>query len=152
MPEKPENKGFLFPKNSVFGEIISFLGKFLCFWGNFWEEGAMMRSKNYKGRCDKRTIAKCEGVCRTYDAVQYAYADVLQMNREVIEIKCNVPLADCEYTSDFVCLKSNGQTMVRECVFRKHLTKPLTVKQLDISREYWLRHGVTDWGIVIDEE
>lgn len=42
--------------------------------------------------------------------------------------------------------------MVRECVFRKFLMKPLTVKLLDASREYWLRHGVTDWGLVIDEE
>jgi hypothetical protein len=37
-------------------------------------------------------------------------------------------------------------------VFRKHLTKPMTVNLLDASREYWLRHGVSDWGIVIDEE
>ncbi|MBQ4266908.1 MAG: hypothetical protein IJB93_01840 [Clostridia bacterium] len=26
------------------------------------------------------------------------------------------------------------------------------VKLLDISREYWLKHGVNDWGLVIDEE
>ena len=42
--------------------------------------------------------------------------------------------------------------MVREYVFRKFLMKPLTVKLLDASREYWLRHGVSDWGLVIDEE
>ena len=30
--------------------------------------------------------------------------------------------------------------------------KPLTVKLLDASRDYWLRHGVTGWGLVIDEE
>ena len=42
--------------------------------------------------------------------------------------------------------------MVRECVQRKHLMKPMTVKLLDDSREYWLRHGVSDWGLVIDEE
>ncbi len=42
--------------------------------------------------------------------------------------------------------------MVRECVFRKFLMKPMTVKLLDASREYWLRHGVMDWGVVIDEE
>ena len=46
----------------------------------------------------------------------------------------------------------NGDVMVRECVLRKHLAKPMTVKMLDISREYWLRHGVSDWGLVIDEE
>ena len=54
------------------------------------------------------------------------------------------------YTSDFVCIKTNGDWMVRECVYRKFLMKPMTVKLLDISRDYWLRHGVTDWGVVID--
>lgn len=37
-------------------------------------------------------------------------------------------------------------------MFRKLLIKPLTVKLLDASREYWLRYGVSDWGLVIDEE
>ena len=42
--------------------------------------------------------------------------------------------------------------MVRECVSRSHLTKPMTIKLLDLSREHWLKKGVTDWGLVIDEE
>lgn len=114
-----------------------------------------MRRKNYKGRCEKRTIEKCEGVCRTYDPIQTVYADILQKDQSVKEIKCNVlldHLREGEYTSDFLCVKTNGDLMVRECVQRKHLTKPMTVKLLDISRAYWLRHGVTDWGIVIDAE
>ena len=37
-----------------------------------------MRKKNFKGRCEKRKIGKCAEVCRTYDAIQYAYADLLQ--------------------------------------------------------------------------
>ena len=48
--------------------------------------------------------------------------------------------------------KADGDLMVRECVFRKFLTKPMTVKLLDASRDYWLNHGVSDWGMVIDEE
>lgn len=28
----------------------------------------------------------------------------------------------------------------------------MTVKLLDASRDYWLNHGVSDWGMVIDEE
>ena len=114
-----------------------------------------MRKKNFKGRCEKRDLPKCKGVCRTYDAIQYAYADVLQVDNTIREIRCNVlldGLADGEYTSDFVCVKSNGDLMVRECAFRKWLTKPMTVKLLDASREYWLKHGVQDWGLVIDEE
>ena len=57
-----------------------------------------------------------------------------------------------EYTSDFLCVKVDNTLMVRECVFRKHLTKPQTVKLLDISRDYWRIHGVTDWGLVIDDK
>ena len=114
-----------------------------------------MRKKNYKGRCEKRTLPKCQDVCRTYDAIQAAYAEVLQECDEVKEIRCNVLLDGLEigeYTSDFVCVKPDGDLMVRECVFRKFLVKPMTVKLLDASREYWLNHGVSDWGIVIDAE
>lgn len=114
-----------------------------------------MRKKNFKGRCEKRKIGKCEEVCKTYDAIQYAYADLLQANDEIKEIRCNVPLDGLdigEYTSDFVCIKTDGDLMVRECVFRKYLMKPMTVKLLDASRGYWFRHGVMDWGVVIDEE
>lgn len=114
-----------------------------------------MRKKSYKGRCQKRSISKCKDVCRTYDEIQYAYADVLQSSDDVKEIKCNVlleELTEGEFTSDFLCVKANGDLMVRECVFRKFLTKPLTVKLLDISKNYWLKRGVTDWGLVIDEE
>lgn len=120
-----------------------------------WEVLRRMRKKNFKGRCEKRMIRKCTEVCRTYDAIQYAYADLLQMDEEVKEIRCNVLLDGLdvgEYTSDFVCTKTDGDLMVRECVFRKFLMKPLTVKLSDASREYWIRHGVTDWGLVIDEE
>lgn len=114
-----------------------------------------MRKKNYKGRCEKRTISKSDEVCRTFDPIQYAYADVLQASEDIKEIRCNVPLDDLpdgEYTSDFVCTKTNGDLLVRECVERCFLTKPMTVKLLDASRLYWLRRGVTDWGLVVNEE
>ena len=61
-------------------------------------------------------------------------------------------MAEGEYTSDFVCIKTDGEVMVRECVQRKHLMKPMTVKLLDASREYWLRRGVSDWGLGVNEE
>ena len=157
------NAGFLvfhFPKNDrqnpqkhsdfIFGSVF---GKMQDVPG--WEVLQRMRKKNFKGRCEKRMIGKCSDVCRTYDAIQYAYADLLQESEEVKEIRCNVLLDGLdvgEYTSDFVCTKADGDLMVRECVFRKFLMKPLTVKLLDASREYWIRHGVTDWGLVIDEE
>ena len=114
-----------------------------------------MRKKNYKGRCEKRVLSKCKEVCRTYDDIQAAYAELLQKSESITEIRCNVLLNSFEageYTSDFVCVKTDGDMMVRECVNRKYLTKPMTVKLLDASRNYWLRHGVTDWGIVTNEE
>jgi len=111
-----------------------------------------MRKKNFKGRCEKRVVAKCVDVCRTYAPIQYAYADLLAADDTIQEFQCNVPMDDSEYTTDFVCIKVGGDLMVRECVYRKFLTKPMTIKLLDSSRDYWLRHGVSDWGLVIDEE
>lgn len=114
-----------------------------------------MRKKNYKGRCEKRSVSKCKTVCRIYDPIQSLYLDMLNDSEDVCEIRCNVTLDGNEtsdYMTDFVCVKTGNDLMVRECVQRKYLTKPLTVKLLDLSRQYWLRHGVSDWGIVIDEE
>lgn len=114
-----------------------------------------MRKKNYKGRCEKRTLSKCKDVCRTYDPIQYAYADILEKDSAVKEIRCNVVLSgdeESEYMTDFLCVNIDNDMFVRECVSRKHLTKPLTVKLLDMSKDYWARNGITDWGIVIDEK
>ena len=121
----------------------------------FGKGAETMRRKGYKGRTQKRALSKCSQVCRTYSDIQFAYAEVLEKNDDVEEFECNVLLNDLqegEYMSDFVCKKKNGDLMVRECVERRYLMKPLTVKLLDLSREYWLRHGVTDWGLVIDAE
>ncbi len=114
-----------------------------------------MRKKNYKGRCIKRAVAKSKEICRTYDDIGFKYLDVLQERKDIKEIKCNVPIDLSElgeYTTDFVCVKTDGDLLVRECVFRKLILKPLTAKLLDASREYWLKHGVSDWGIVTDAE
>ena len=114
-----------------------------------------MRKKNFKGRCEKRVLNKCEGVCRTYDAIQFAYADRLEADDSIREIRVNVLLdgvEEGEFTTDFLCVKDNGELLVRECVNRKHLMKPMTVKLLDLSREYWLKRGVSDWGIAVNEE
>lgn len=114
-----------------------------------------MIKKNYKGRCVKKSISKSKEVCRTYSDLQLAYLDSLQSNDDITEIQCNIPLDGekiGEYNTDFLCTKLNGDFLVRECVLRKHLLKPLTVKLLDASRLYWLNRGVNDWGLVIDAE
>ena len=114
-----------------------------------------MRPKNFKGgRCIKTKLKKCEEVARTYDKIQTAYADVLDKDKNVEVIKCNVlleNLEDGEFTTDFLCTKTNGDLMVRECVFRKKLSLPRTCKLLDASRKYWARRGITDWAIVVEE-
>ena len=114
-----------------------------------------MRQKNIKTRCEKRKLPKFTEVCKTYDTVSYVYAEMLSLCEEIKEIRCNVyleGLAEGDYTSDFVCVKANGDLMVRECVFRSQLVKPRTAKLLDVSRNYWTRRGVKDWSIVINEE
>jgi hypothetical protein len=114
-----------------------------------------MRKKNYKGRCVKKSVEKSNEVCRTYDEIQLAYLDDLQRNQNVKEIRCNVPFDNSElgeYTTDFLCVKTNNDLMVRECIFQKLLARPKTAKLLDASRTYWTRRGVIDWGLVVDEE
>ena len=115
-----------------------------------------MRRKDRKTRCEKRKLEKFSGICKTFDAVQFASADVLNADDCIQEIRCNVWLEglglDAEYTSDFVCVKTDGSLLVRECVFRKYLTKPMTMKLLEESKIYWKNHGCTDWGLMIDEE
>ena len=112
-----------------------------------------MRKKDYKGRCEKRVLDKCKTVFKSYDPIQSAYADLLEANEEVIEIQCNVPLDSTdlgEYMTDFVCVMANGDLMVRECIGRKALGKPMNMKLLDGSKTYWANRGVVDWGLVVD--
>ena len=114
-----------------------------------------MKKKGYKGRCEKRSLLKCVGICRTYDPIQSAYADRLEADKQVKEFQCNVLLEGLdigEYTTDFLCQMQDGSLRVRECVSRDHLMKPMNVKLLDASRGYWQKNGVTDWKIVTDAE
>ena len=114
-----------------------------------------MRNSNSKVRCEKLSLSKCQGVCRTYSDIQLAYAQQLQVDESIAEFRCNVPLEDFElndgaYTTDFVCTSITGDVLVRECIKRNLIERPKTIKMLDASREYWTMRGVTDWGLVID--
>lgn len=98
-----------------------------------------MKKKGFKGRCEKRTLSKCRDVCRTYDPIQFAYSDILESDPGIQEFRCNVLLEGLDigdYTSDFLCLMTDGKQCVRECVQRDHLMKPMTVQLLDVSRAY----------------
>ena len=112
-----------------------------------------MRKKNYKGRCEKQSLEKFVTICKTYEPIQTAYANALAKNDSVASIRCNVVLDgdECgEYMTDFVCKKTDGDLMVRECIRRHLLTRPQMAALLEMSRNYWLRRGVTDWGVVVD--
>ena len=114
-----------------------------------------MLKQDPKIRCEKRSLPKAIGTCRLYSNIQSRYADVLQDNTDIKEIRCNYILEDFElgaYTSDFVCLKQDGSYMVRECVDRRHISKPLTIRLLEASRRFWYQKGISDWGIVINRE
>ena len=114
-----------------------------------------MRPKDYKGRCIKKKLNKCIEIARFYDKIQINYSELLEKDPEIIEIIVNYYLQDLsegKYTSDFVCKKTNGDYLVRECVYRKKLLLPRTCKLLDLSRNYWQKRGITDWGIVIEKE
>ena len=74
-------KGFSVPGNTDLGKQNSFLGPFL---GKIPERRfAKMRKKGFKGRFEKRMIGKCKTVCRTYDPLQSAYADLLQEDENI---------------------------------------------------------------------
>ena len=114
-----------------------------------------MRPLKIKDRCTKKKLKKSDEVIRTYDKIQTAYAEILDRGENIKSIQCNVPLEDLderEFTTDFLCTKVDGELMVKECVFRKKLSLPRTCKLLDLSREYWTKRGITDWGIVIEQE
>ena len=146
-----------------------FLGEFPIFGKHFWgicvfgvvgklqqnTGGALMRKTGYKGRCQKISLSKSKEICRTYDPIQSKYAEKLEESPDITEIRCNVlleGLEEGEYTSDFMCIKTNGDLMVRECLQRDRLTKPMNANLLNASRNYWARHGVEDWGLVINAE
>lgn len=113
-----------------------------------------MRKKNYKGRCEKRSVPKCQGICKTYDALQSRMVDILSADAAVKEIRCNVPMDDSGYTSDIVCRMDDDSVVVYECCCRNILKRPTTAKLLQQSRGYWLGRGVgkKDWRIAVDAE
>lgn len=118
------------------------------------KETLSMMRKDPKCKCEKRAVTKANSVCRLYSRLQSAYLDILQKTDSIETIQCNVPLDGLSvgaYTSDFLCKCKDGSFLVRECVERKFLAKPMTVSLLDASREFWKKRGITNWGIVTNQ-
>ena len=89
-----------------------------------------MRKKNYKGRCEKKSVQKCNEIFKAYDAVQSAYVNVLSSRDDIIEIRCNVTLEDMEYTSDFCvfetyipCTDIPMRRIIIRAIKRRKITK-----------------------------
>ena len=79
-----------------------------------------MHRKNYKGRCIKKKVTKCETAARTYSDIALAYLDVLERNGEVKSFECNVPVSD-GYVSDFVITKTDGElAILRKYVYKDY--------------------------------
>jgi len=114
-----------------------------------------MRNKNTHSVTLKKKLDKCKSIFYAYNDLQFKYGDTLDANSEIAEIRCNVNIDDCElgdsFTTDFYCVKTNGDILIRECVYKEKLLRPQTIKMLDASRDYWLSKGITDWGIVLNE-
>lgn len=116
--------------------------------------GIVIKKKNYKGRCEKRTVVKCDGICKTYDKIQDRMVDILSEDSSVKKIRCNVIMDGTDYTSDIVCTMEDDSLVVYECCLRHLLKRPTVANLLQQSREYWLRHGIKeeDWRLVVDAE
>lgn len=113
-----------------------------------------MRNKVQKGKCVKMTLPHFEGVVKTYDDLQNAAAKLLCDNSDFVSIQANVDCIEMDgikYTSDFLCRDKDGGYTVYECVYRKYLDKPKTVKLLDASQKFWQGRGCT-WGLIIEKE
>ena len=115
-----------------------------------------MRNSNTHSLTMKKKLKKSKTTFNAYNELQYRYGIKLDDNPDILEIQANIKLVDCpqgdSYSTDFYCVKTNGELMVRECVYKDKLFKPMTTRLLDISRNYWLSKGISDWGIVISEK
>ena len=76
--------------------------------------------RNIKTRCKtiKKRLNKCKNIFYAFNDIQFRYGLELELNEDIVEIKPNVKLTNFElgdhYSSDFLCVKKNGQLMVRE--------------------------------------
>ena len=117
------------------------LGNFL---GQFHEskkgkEMILMYRKDYKQKCVKFRISKSEEPVRAYSRLMEETAMELQLRSDVETVRCNVLMDGTDYTTDFVCRKTDGTLTALECVYRKHLSLPKKCKLLDMSQDYWSR-------------
>ena len=86
------------------------------------------------------------GVCKLYSSLQRKLAERFEDDDNVETFETNVKVdelpIDGTFTSDFLVKFKDGSFKVYECVLRRHITKPMTMKLLSLSRGYWMKKGV----------
>ena len=121
---------------------------------NTFEKECIMRNSNTRTSTTKIKLPKCKNIFYAYNDLQLKYGELLSKRNDVQEFKANVKLDGFSlgdsYTTDFVIITNDGKTVIRECVYKDKILKPLTIKLLDASREYWIARGFKDWGIVVN--
>ena len=94
-----------------------------------------------------------DGTCRLYSPLQKKFAELLDADENVASFETNVVVEGLDgdeiYTTDFVVNYKNETTKVWECVFRRHITKPKTMRMLSLSKNYWTKKGC-QWGLVTE--
>lgn len=115
-----------------------------------------MRNTNTNGRCTRIHSKKSDNVCRCYSDLQLKYLERIEKDDNVVRVELNVKIAipniDESYSTDFLLTLKDGTARIRECVYKKQLLWPTVAKTLDLSRNYWISKGYSDWGIVINEK
>lgn len=106
-----------------------------------------MRNSKTNSKTMKKALNKCKRFI-AYNEVQWAYADTLATNEDIVEIQCNVklngfPLGDT-FSSDFVCVKKDRTLLVIETIKKKWGLK--TAKEWlrqEYSRGFYLNESAT---------
>ena len=71
-----------------------------------------MRNSKSHTKTIRKKLTKCESIFNAFNDLQFKYGIELDKKEDIKEIKVNVKLIGCElgdsYTTDFYCLKTNG--------------------------------------------
>ena len=86
------------------------------------------------------------GVCKLYSSLQRKLAERFENDDSVETYEANVKVdelpIDGTFTTDFLVKFNDGSLKAYECILRRHLTKPMSMKLLSLSRTHWIKKGV----------
>ena len=86
------------------------------------------------------------GVCKLYSSLQRKLAERFENDDSVETFEVNVKVdelpIDGTFTTDLLVKFKDGSLKAYECILRKHLTKPMSMKLLSLSRAHWIKKGV----------